>query len=336
METQVEANPELFLFRGIYPGLSIGTASDRYAGWIGQIYTVDRYKTTSRTKKVGGRPFKEEVLPVESVEEYFLHFDILELDFTFYSFLLDDSGSPTRTYHTLRAYKDRLKQGDRLILKAPQVVFAQRFWRNRAFVSNPDYLNADLFAKCFYKPACDMLGDSLSGIVFEQEYQRKKEREKPRAFADKIDGFFNSIPEDHRYHIEVRTEAYLEAPFLDVIDKHGIGQVLSHWTWLPPLWKQYHKGGRRFYNRGKDCIVRLMTPHGVRYEEAYKQAFPFDGLVEGMMSPGMIEDAVLVSKEALREDVRINMIVNNRAGGNAPLIARRFAESFLRRIADET
>ena len=34
---------EKFKFRGLHPDVFIGTASDRYAGWIGQIYSAERY-----------------------------------------------------------------------------------------------------------------------------------------------------------------------------------------------------------------------------------------------------------------------------------------------------
>ena len=63
-------NPETFHFRGLHPLVSIGTASDRYAGWLGQIYTSERYtgQITRRSHAVGGKAFVEEVLPVESVE----------------------------------------------------------------------------------------------------------------------------------------------------------------------------------------------------------------------------------------------------------------------------
>ncbi len=32
-----------FLFRNLHPRVKIGTASDRYAGWLGQIYIQERY-----------------------------------------------------------------------------------------------------------------------------------------------------------------------------------------------------------------------------------------------------------------------------------------------------
>lgn len=58
----------------------MGTASDRYAAWRDQIYTVKRYagQVTRRTKSVGCKTFMEEVLPVESVDEYFRHFRCLK------------------------------------------------------------------------------------------------------------------------------------------------------------------------------------------------------------------------------------------------------------------
>jgi uncharacterized protein YecE (DUF72 family) len=330
----IPAGVERFCFRGLHPNLLLGTASDRYAGWVGQVYTEGRWVPASRTRRLGGSTYCEQVLPVESVEEYFLHFELLEVDFTFYAPLLDAEGRPTRTFHALRSYREHLEPGARLLLKAPQIVFARRLRRGKGFVENPDYLDAELFAKRFYEPARDLMGERLGGFLFEQEYQRMQERVSPEAFAEDLDGFFEACPADPGYHVEIRTDAYLDRPLFELLQRRGIGQVLSHWTWLPPLREQLRKAGGRFFNRGKQCVVRLMTPRGVRYEEAYRRAFPFDRLVENMLSPGMIEDAVGITARALREDVRVNMVVNNRAGGNAPLIARRFARSFLRRIAD--
>ena len=85
-------------------------------------------------------------------------------------------------------------------------------------------------------------------------------------------GVPNCPNKDSRYHIELRTETYLSDPVFEVLEKHGVGQVLSHWTWLPPLRKQFAKASRRIFNSGRNCIARLMTPIGMRYEEAYAKA----------------------------------------------------------------
>jgi hypothetical protein len=113
------------------------------------------------------------------------------------------------------------------------------------------------------------------------------------------------------------------------MEKHGVGQVLSHWTWLPSLTEQFAKSGRRFLNSGGQAIIRLMTPRGARYEEAYAQAHPFNVLVETMLNPTMVEEAAELMWEAVDNNMRINIIVNNRAGGNAPLVGRQIALRFM-------
>jgi uncharacterized protein YecE (DUF72 family) len=322
---------EGYHFRGLHPDICVGTASDRYAGWIGQIYSQDLYqgRMTSRTNKVGGKSFKETVLPVDSLEEYFEHFPVLEIDYTFYQLLLDQHGIPTQSYHVLRSYREQLDADDSLILKVPQVVFAQTIRHGSGYAHNDTYLNSEIFTHHFYLPAIDLLGPHLKGFVFEQEYQRKEKRTPTSKLAEELAGFFEAVPDDQRYHIEFRTDSYLNKTVFTVLEQFGIGQVLSHWTWLPLLTAQFAKSGHCFFNSGKQGIVRLMTPLGMRYEDAYARAFPFNQLVEGMLQPRMIDETAELMKEGIRQNVRMNIIINNRAGGNAPRIARLIAERFL-------
>jgi uncharacterized protein YecE (DUF72 family) len=320
-----------FVFRGLHPDVFLGTASDRYAGWLGQIYTPERYAghITRRTHKVGGKSYVEQVLPVESVAEYYQHFPVVELDFTFYRPLLDANGKPTQTFQVLQHYRQFLQDDDRIILKVPQVVFAQKLYRAGQVVENPDYLQPALFLRQFYEPAVELFGSLLTAMVFEQEYQRQGQRTDAVEFAQQLGQFFRAVPADARYQMEVRTESYLVEPVFNVLQQYGVGQVLSHWTWLPPLNRQFARSGRRFFNSGRQCVVRLMTPRRVRYEDAYARAHPFDQLVEGPQDPLMVEETVQLMHTAIREKIEINIIVNNRAGGNAPLIAQQIAGRFL-------
>lgn len=323
--------PEGFRFRNLHSNVFMGTASDRYAGWIGQVYTKDRYanRITRRTNTVGGKSFVEEVLPVDSVAEYFEHFRLLEIDYTFYQTLLDEAGKPTSTYHVLKRYLQYMKEEDHLILKVPQVITAQKFWRKGQYLENEAYLNAETFTSRFYEPAVRLLGPALRGFLFEQEYQRKGDRTSIEEMARNLDVFFEAIPKDTRYHVELRTEPYLGPPVFEVLEKYGVGQVLSHWTWLPPLLKQFAKSGGRFFNAGEQCVLRLMTPIGLRYEEAYAKAHPFQKLIEGMLQPEMIEETVELMRIGTSRGIQMNVLINNRAGGNAPLIAQRISERFL-------
>ena len=226
-----------FHFRNLHPQILIGTASDRYAGWLGQIYSQDRYQghITKRTKIIAGKSFIEEVLPVDSVEEYFEHFPVLEIDFTFYRPLLDHNGQPTQNYQVLKTYARHLKEGDRIILKVPQMIMAQKIRKGDYHIENPAYLNPKIFTEQFYEPAINLLGANLSGFIFEQEYQRKEDRAPVVEMAHDLDKFFSQIPKDSRYHLELRTDLYLRDQVFEVMARYGVGQVLSHWTWLPPL-----------------------------------------------------------------------------------------------------
>jgi uncharacterized protein YecE (DUF72 family) len=326
MSQNLKKNLQTFHFRNLHPQILIGTASDRYAGWIGQIYSQDHYqgRITRRTRIIGGKSFTEKVLPVESVEEYFEHFSVLEIDFIFYRALLDQDGKPTQNYQVLKKYAQHLKEGDRIILKVPQMITAQKIRRGDLYFPNPAYLNPKIFTEQFYEPALNLLGANLTGFIFEQEYQRQLDRVPVVKMAYALDRFFSQIPKDFRYHLELRTDLYLREQIFEVLDRHGIGQVLPHWTWLPPLRKQLAKSDGRFFN--KECVIRLLTPLGMRYENAYEKAFPFDKLVEEMLQPEMVFDTVEIIKSVIEKGVLVNLIINNRAGGNAPLIAKEIAE----------
>ncbi len=331
-DRSIPPDPEAYRFRALHPRVHLGTASDRYAGWLGQIYTPGRYpgRITRRVRRLGGRSFVEAVLPVESVREYFEHFEVLEIDFTFYRALLDPEGRPTRSLHALREYARHMGPDDRLILKAPREFFARRILRGGRMERNPSYLDAGGFVRRFHEPARAVLGGRLGGILFEQEYQRAAGRVPPAELAGELDRFFREVPGDTIYHVELRTPAYLARPVLDALEARGVGLAFSHWTWLPPLRDQFRRAGRRFTNRHGRCLIRLMTPRDVRYEDAYARAYPFDRLVEGMMSPDMIRDVVEIVREAAARGMHADVVVNNRAGGNAPEIARLIGRALAR------
>ncbi len=60
-----------------------------------------------------------------------------------------------------------------------------------------------------------------------------------------------------------------------------------------------------------------------------QKAHPFDKLVEGMLQPKMIEETAQLMHKGIEMGAKVNVLVNNRTGGNAPLIAQMIAEKFL-------
>jgi hypothetical protein len=84
-----------------------------------------------------------------------------------------------------------------------------------------------------FRSRSNLLGTNLSGFIFEQEYQRQKDRTPVNEMARELDKFFQAIPKDNRYHLELRTDLYLR------------DQVLEFWKGM---------GWGRYYLSGRGCL----------------------------------------------------------------------------------
>lgn len=334
--TDRRAAVDQFDFRGVYPSVQFGTASDRYAGWLGQIYPEESYgdRVSTRRRSLGGNTFEERRVPIESVREYFEHFDVLELDFTFYRPLRED-GEPSSNAFVLSNYLDHAPDDASFLLKAPQQYFARTLRRGGDFVDNPDFLDAQAYLDTFHRPAVDLVGDRLDGILFQQEYQRVGDSPSPDANVDQLDDFFTTLPDDIQFHLELRSEHLLHDGYFDWLDARGLGHVFSHWTWLPPIRKQWARCGERFTADNDQAVTRLLTPRDTKYAEAYALAHPFDEpvpeLADTEQAHDMVLDATALTYRAHDQNVLLSVIANNRAWGNAPALVRTIAH----RILDE-
>lgn len=324
-------------FKHVHPNVRFGTSNDRYGGWIGQIYPEDRYenRVTTRSRKMGGRTFTERRVPIDSVRHYFQHFDVLELDFTFYRPLLEQNDEPSSNYFVLSNYADHAPDDASFLLKAPQKFFARSLRRNGQFVDNPNFLDAEGYVQTFHKPALDILGDRLDGILFQQEYQRVADSPRTDENVDQLDDFFEALPDDVQPHIELRSEHLLREPYFDWLTARGIGHVFSHWTWLPPIRKQWALSGERLTAANGQVVTRLLTPRDMKYAEAYAKAHPFEtpipALSDTQQAHDMVLDATALSFRAAARNALLNIVANNRAWGNAPELNRAIAH----RILDE-
>lgn len=330
---------DAYAFAGVHPLLAFGTASDRYAAWIGQIYPAERWanRVQTRTKRLGTRTFEERLLPVASVEDYFAHFQTLELDFPFYRPLLEEDGRPTSAWHTLEAYAACAPPSARFLLKAPQAFSARILRRKGGYTPNPTYLDARGFRDRFLEPAAELLGGRLAGIVFEQEYGRVADSPTPEAFAAELDAFFDRLPATPQVHVEVRSPHLLTEPYFAMLRARQLGFVFAHWTWLPSLKEQWLRAGgeaeQAFPAADRSAVLRLLTPRGMSYAEAFARAYPFEapapGLADTPEARHMVNEATALAFHAVGAGVRLHVIANNRAWGNAPELARAVAARFL-------
>jgi uncharacterized protein YecE (DUF72 family) len=333
-------------FRDVHPSVHFGTASDRYAGWIGQIYP-QRYATdfTARKRKLGGQVYEERVLPVASVTDYFEHFGVLELDFPFYRPLLEADGEPSNNYRALEQYAAHAPEEAQFLLKAPQQVSARIVRSGSGFEANETYLDASVYLDRFLEPAAELLGERLRGVVFEQEYQRSGEVE-PAEHLSGLDDFFERLALEGAdfipTHLEIRSPHLHTPEYFDFLRARGLGYVYSHWTWLPMIREQWKAGGGApIAATGADgvprFVARLLTPRDTKYADAYAAAYPFDkpapALSETPGARAMVLDAVALAMQAIRHGAEFDLILNNRAYGNSPALAQVIGERLLRELA---
>ena len=333
------AEADRFDVRRIHPAVRFGSASDRYAAWIDQIYPRDVWagEVTSRKKAVGGQSYEERLLPTASVEDYFLHFGVLEIDFTYYRPLLEATGKPSPGLFTLQHYADASPANARYVLKAPQQVLSRRLRRKVdgrwAYVDNPDYLDADLFTNRFLIPAQKTLGVKLAGIILEQPYERASESPPPDAFVAEWDRFIGEVPNDAAYHLEVRSSHLLSPVYLEWLANRELGFCFSHWQWLPPIIDQWMLVGEQFTSASGEAVLRLIQPRDMAFDASWKLAYPFEGPAPGLSdtrdAARMVDETTALIYKAVEAGVTLNVIGNNRAWGNTPDLARTIAHRFL-------
>jgi hypothetical protein len=217
------------------------------------------------------------------------------------------------------------------VLKAPQAYSARTLRRGPGYVTNPEYLDAAAYESRFLEPAIDLLGGRLDGVLFEQEYGRERDGPPAEVFAAELDEFFGALPVGPPTHVEIRSPHLHGPAFYDMLDRHDLGHALSHWTWLPPLRKQIAvAGGFHPAGASHDVLVRLLTPLNVRYADAYALAHPFDQVVPALADTAgaraMVSDTARLAVRAATENIRITVLANNRAWGNAPALAQAVAD----------
>ncbi len=325
-------------FRRVHECLAFGTASDRYAAWIGQVYPERwRSEVQTRKKKLGGETFEERQLPVASVVDYFAHFSVLEIDFTFYRPLVEDDGEAGSNYFVLQQYAEHAPAEAFFLLKAPQAFAARTLRRGGKggprYEENPTYLDADAYTRQFLDPATELLGDRLRGILFEQEYTRVAESPAPEAFVANLDGFFRAVPDTVQTHLEVRSPHLLVPAYVDWLEARGLGFVFSHWQYLPSIKEQWERTGGRLTAADGNVVLRLLNPRGTSYAEAFAAAYPFDApvpaLAETAQARQMVDEATALAYRAAESGRTLNVIANNRAWGNSPALAQAVAARFL-------
>jgi len=289
-----------------------GTASFAYAGWKGIVYH-DRYR--------------ESTFNVECLREYARHppFRTVEFDFPFYR-------PPDEAQ--LARYAARLPPGFPVVSKVWEEITMPRFpelprHAARSGQENPKYLDARAFREEVMPAYERAFAGHIGPFVFEFPTEWQPTPERRAEFLSRLDAFLGELPTEHAYAVEIRTPAYFERGYFDVLRRRGAAHVFNWWTRTPGLLEQW-EAARPLETRFS--VTRILVPPGIAYEDAVQRFQPYDRLQAPRED--MREDLVRLIRHVTEAGADAFVLVNNRAEGCAPLTIRALAHELGIEIPD--
>jgi len=281
-------------------GLFLGGSSWKYEGWLGSIYSAEKYRVKGRFSKSS---FEQECLA-----EYAQTFSIVCGDFAFYQF-------PTHAFW--QKLFQQVPPPFQFAFKAPEEITVPLFpkiarYGNRAGSVNPGFLNADFFRTQFL----DLLvpyRDRVAVVLLEFGAGLQKEFETAALLAERLDQFFAALPKGFRFAVELRAAVFLEEPYFAVLKKHGVAHVFNAWSGMPEMSEQMSLPGSF---SAPFTVARALLRKGRLYGEAVSRFAPYAEVREINAEVRSALRNLLVRAKQRAEPTFI--FVNNRLEGFAP------------------
>lgn len=278
----------------------IGTSSWKYEGWLGQIYSRERYLVRGR--------FSEKRFQADCLAEYAETFPIVCGDFSFYQFPSD-------------AYWRRLFASAppelRFALKVPEEITVKRFpaharYGPRGGQANDSFLNAELVESAFLTPLAPFRA-RVPVLIFEFGAFGKRSYENAGGFLEDLDGFLAALPRGFRYAVEIRNQEFLAPAYFDCLRRHDVAHVFNAWTRMPELGEQMRTPGA--FTTGF-FVTRALLRRGRPYEQAVAEFSPYEKVKDE--NPAARDALRALIRHARDQHVAAFIFVNNRLEGNAP------------------
>ena len=278
----------------------VGTSSWKYEGWIGQIYSRNRY--LSRGK------FSQKRFQAECLSEYASTFPIVCGDFSFYQF-------PPESYwqRLFGSAPGSLKYA----FKVPEEITINMYPRHprygdRAGAANPSFLDALLLRNVFLD-LLEPYRDRIAVLIFEFGAFPKQCYDDVLEFVAVLDPFLASLPGGFRYAVEIRNQEFLTSEYFACLHRYGIAHVFNAWTRMPEMMEQMQLP--EVYT-ADFTVARALLRRDRAYEQAVAKFSPYKE----------VKDPNPEARRALRELISharerhqpSYIFVNNRLEGNAP------------------
>jgi uncharacterized protein YecE (DUF72 family) len=280
-------------------GIHIGTSSWKYEGWLGSIYTADRYLTRG---KLSRKKFEDTCL-----REYAETFPTVGGDFSFYQF------PKAEFWDRLFA---QVPPAFTFGLKVPEDVTVLKWpgharYGPKAGMPNEYFLDADLFERAFLAPL-EPHRRHVAAVMFEFGTFAKSEMMLAE-FLPRLQRFLDALPKGWPYAVEIRNNDFLQPDYFAALKNRNVAHVFNAWTRMPTLAEQIAMGDTF---TADFTVTRALLRKGRGYEQAVKLFEPYERTQEPDEE----------TRDALREIIRRSRTtkkkayayVNNRLEGNAP------------------
>lgn len=281
-------------------GVYFGTSSWKYEGWLGSIYTPERY--VSRGK------FSRKKFEAGCLREYAETFPVVGGDFSFYQF-------PTPEYWASLFHGLPATFG--FGLKAPEEITVKRWpghtrYGARAGRSNEHFLDAAHFDRAFTQ-VLEPHRSHVAVLMFEFGAFGPADFPSVADFLESLELFLQALPAGWRYAIEIRNKEYLVLDYFAVLARYNVAHVFNSWTRMPRIADQMTLANAF---TADFAVVRALLSKGRTYERAVEELAPYQEVRQPDLSTrGALRQ---IADRAQRVGQRAYLFVNNRLEGNAP------------------
>jgi uncharacterized protein YecE (DUF72 family) len=292
-------------------GVYIGTSSWKYDGWLGQLYTPERYEYRGKVAKTR---FQRGCLA-----EYAEVFQTVCVDAAYYTF-------PNRQY--LEGLVEQVPEGFLFGFKITDAITIKKYpkldrFGDMAGKTNENFLNADLFAKAFLAP-CEAVRPNVGLLMFEFSRFWPGDYARGRDFVADLERFLGQLPKGWPYAVEIRNQNWLRPDYFECLARHQVAHVLNSWDAMPPVHEQMSLEG----SRPNPHLVpaRFLLKPGRKYEQAVKSFQPYDKTRE-INQEARKAGADLIAEGRKAKARKTFVYVNNRLEGNALSTIEAMADS---------
>ncbi len=275
----------------------IGTSSWKYEGWLGLLYTPERYMTRGRLSRA---KFEKTCLA-----EFAEVFKTVCLDGGFYQF-------PTAAM--LDGIFSQVPDDFRLTIKVTEDITVRQFpslprYGKRAGQRNERFLDADLFVASFLGPL-EPYRARMGAIIFEFSQFHEGEWRNLREFIAALDAFLARLPKGWNFAVEVRNRGLVRAEYFDVLRRHGVAHTFNCWSRMPPVAEQMAVEGSFTTDF---AAARFLLKPGRTYEQAVEKFKPYREVKEPFLEAR--EEISKLLTPTPRVGNRRYIYVNNRLEG---------------------